>query len=75
MSRMLLRIIEKKLCADRLRALRWFVRNTDGGESLDGENGRIAIDFAASKITMDWACAVSKDSVERLGYKLVDAID
>ena len=47
----------------------------DGSESLHGENGRIAIDFAASKITMDWACAVSKDSVERLGYKLVDAID
>jgi hypothetical protein len=52
--------------------VRW---NRDGGESIDRENDRITIDFDASNMTADGARAVSKDSVERLGTILVDAIE
>jgi len=55
----------------RAQLVRW---GEDGGGSLDWENGRITIDFDGSKITVDRVHAVSKDSVERPGHQLIDAI-
>lgn len=65
--------VRKQFCEECSLALRRFVGNLDGVESVDVENGRIVISFDASLITEDRVLTIAKDSVEKLGYKLNDA--
>jgi copper chaperone CopZ len=64
--------VPKELCAECSLALRRFIGGMDGVDSIDVENGKIEISFDASKITNDTMAGISKDSIERLGYKLPD---
>jgi hypothetical protein len=41
--------IDERLCADDSLTLRRSVGNSDGAEFIDGEGGRITIDFDGSK--------------------------
>ena len=62
----------KELCAECSLALRRFIGGMEGVGSIDVENGKIEISFDASKIARDTLVRISKDSVEKLGYKLPD---
>ncbi|MCK9419195.1 MAG: heavy-metal-associated domain-containing protein [Nitrospirae bacterium] len=64
--------VQSKLCEECSLALRRFVGNIDGVESVDVENGRIVISFDASMIPGDRVRTIARDSVEKLGYKLID---
>lgn len=64
--------IPKELCAECSLALRRFIGGMEGVDSIDVENGKIQISFDASKIAQDTLVSVSKDSIEKLGYKLLD---
>jgi copper chaperone CopZ len=64
--------VQKQFCEECSLALRRFVGNIDGVESVDVENGRIMIGFDASRITEDRVRTIAQDSVEKLGYKLND---
>jgi copper chaperone CopZ len=64
--------VQKQFCEECSLALRRFVGNIDGVESVDVENGRIMISFNASRITEDRVRTIAQDSVEKLGYKLND---
>jgi copper chaperone CopZ len=64
--------ISRELCAECSLALRRFIGGIEGVESIDAENGKIEISFDASKITKETVAKISKDSIERLGYKLLD---
>ncbi len=64
--------VRKEFCEECSLALRRFVGNIDGVESVDVENGRIVISFDASLITEDRVRTIAQDSVEKLGYKLHD---
>jgi len=64
--------VEKQLCAECSLALRRFIGKMDGVMSIDVENGKIAIDFDAATIAEDTVRTLAKDSVEKLGYKLLD---
>ncbi len=64
--------VRKQFCEECSLALRRFVGNIDGVESVDVENGRIVISFDASLITGDRVRTIARDSVEKLGYKLND---
>jgi copper chaperone CopZ len=64
--------VPKELCAECSLALRRFIGGMEGVDSIDVENGKIQISFDASKITQDTLVKVSKDSIEKLGYKLLD---
>ena len=64
--------VQKQFCAECSLALRRFVGNLDGVESVDVENGRIVISFDASTITEDRVRTIAQDSMEKLGYKLLD---
>ncbi len=44
----------------------------EGIESVDVENGKIVIDFDAQKIAEDRVKTIAHDSIEKLGYKLLD---
>lgn len=64
--------IQKQFCAECSLALRRFIGNMDGVESIAVENGRIAIEFDAAKIDEERVRSISKDSVEKLGYELLN---
>ena len=64
--------VQKQFCAECSQALRRFVGNLDGVESVDVENGRIVISFDESLITESRVKTIAEDSVEKLGYKLFD---
>jgi copper chaperone CopZ len=64
--------VPKELCVDCSLALRRFIGGMEGVDSIDVENGKIEISFDASKIAKDTLVKISKDSVEKLGYELLD---
>ena len=64
--------VQKQFCEECSLALRRFVGNMDGVESIDVENGRIVIGFDDAMITGDRVKTIAQDSVEKLGYQLVD---
>ena len=71
MNKITLRV-PKEMCAECTLALRRFLGGIEGVESIDVEKGKIEISFDATKIAKDNLVRISKDSVERLGYKLTD---
>jgi copper chaperone CopZ len=64
--------VQKQFCAECSLALRRFIGNLDGIESVDVGNGTIDITFDGSKITEEKVRLLSRDSVEKLGYKLLN---
>ncbi len=44
----------------------------DGVDAVEVQNGKIVIDFNADKIMEKDLMKISKDSIEKLGYKLLD---
>jgi copper chaperone CopZ len=64
--------VQQQFCAECSLALRRFVGNMDGVESVDLENGKIVIDFDEAKIAEDRVKTIARDSAEKLGYKLLD---
>ncbi len=64
--------VEKQFCEECSLALRRFIGNMDGVESIEVRRGTIDIDFDPSKITGNDLISISKDSLEKLGYRLLD---
>jgi len=62
--------VGKDVCEECSLALRRFIGNMNGVESIEVEKGKIAISFDASKITEEELCLITEDSIEKLGYKL-----
>ncbi len=64
--------VEKNFCAECSLALRRFIGHMDGVESIDVENGMVAISFDDAKIPEDMVVRITKNNIEKLGYKLTD---
>jgi len=64
--------VEKHFCEECSLALRRFIGGMYGVESIDVENGRIAISFDDTQITVEMLTRLTKDSIDKLGYKLTD---
>ncbi|HSB34333.1 MAG TPA: heavy-metal-associated domain-containing protein [Nitrospirota bacterium] len=64
--------IQKQFCAECSLALRRFIGNLDGIEAVDLGNETIDISFDGSKISEEMVRKLSRDSVEKLGYKLLN---
>ena len=64
--------VQNRLCEECSLALRRFIGHLDGVESVDAENGRIMISFDASILAEDRVRTIAQDSVEKLGYTLID---
>ncbi len=62
--------VDKNLCAECSLALHRFIGGLDGVNSIDVEQGRIAVTFDESKIGEDKLARIAKDSIERLGYRV-----
>lgn len=64
--------VQKEFCDECSLALRRFIGKMDGVNSIDTENGKIVIDFDDSKVTEQYLLKISRDSMEKLGYRLED---
>jgi copper chaperone CopZ len=62
--------VEKSICADCSLALRRFIGGLDGVESIDALAGRIAVTFNESAIDEETVARITKDSIEKLGYRV-----
>ncbi len=62
--------VDKNLCAECSLALRRFIGGMDGVKSIDVEQGSIAVRFDETEIDEEKLSKISKDSIERLGYRV-----
>ena len=62
--------VDKNLCAECSLALRRFIGGMDGVESIDAEQGKIAVTFNESVIGEEKLSEITKDSIEKLGYRI-----
>jgi len=64
--------VEDRFCDECALALRRFIGNLEGIESIEVENRMIAISFNPAKMPEERLDRITKDSLEKLGYKLVE---
>jgi copper chaperone CopZ len=64
--------VQKEFCDECSLALRRFIGKMDGVNSIDTESGKIVIDFDDAKLTEEHIMKISRESIEKLGYKLND---
>lgn len=64
--------VQKEFCDECSLALRRFVGKMKGVDSVDVEEGKIIISFDDSEILEADVLKISRESVEKLGYKIND---
>ena len=64
--------IQKEFCAECSLALRRFIGGMEGVESIDAESGELRIDFDSSKISAEDLARITRENIEKLGYKILD---
>jgi copper chaperone CopZ len=64
--------VQKEFCDECSLALRRFIGKMDGVNSIDTEKGKIVIDFDDSKVTEQYILRISRESIEKLGYRIDD---
>jgi copper chaperone CopZ len=64
--------VEERFCDECALALRRFIGHMEGIESIDVENKKIAVAFDPAKMSEERLDKITKDSLEKLGYKLVE---
>jgi copper chaperone CopZ len=62
--------VSKNLCGECSLALRRFVGGMDGVASIDVEHGKIAVKYDEKIIDEDRISNITKDSIEKLGYRV-----
>lgn len=62
--------VGKDFCEECSLALRRFIGHMEGVDSVDVEEGRVAVAFDSGKITGEELARITKDSIEKLGYRL-----
>jgi copper chaperone CopZ len=62
--------VDKNLCGECSLALRRFIGGMDGVDSIEVESGRIAVTFNEAAIEEETLTKITKDSIEKLGYKI-----
>lgn len=62
--------VGKHLCEECSLALRRFIGGLDGVESIVADQGKIAVKFDEAEIDEERLFKITRDSIEKLGYKL-----
>jgi copper chaperone CopZ len=62
--------VDQDLCGDCALALRRFIGGMDGVDSIDVEQGKIAVKFNETEIDEDKLAKITRESIEKLGYKI-----
>ena len=64
--------VGKIFCYDCVLALRKFIGSMKGVGLVEVEEGKVAIDFDPSVISEKDIIRLARDSIEKLGYKVLD---
>ena len=64
--------VEDRFCDECALALRRFIGNEEGVESVDVESKMIAVVFNPATMPEERLDQLTKDSLEKLGYKLIE---
>lgn len=64
--------VQKEFCDECSLALRRFIGKMPGVESIDVESGKIVISFDDSKAREEDLFKISKESIEKLGYRITE---
>jgi copper chaperone CopZ len=64
--------VEEQFCDECALALRRFIGHLDGIESIEVENKMIAVSFNPTKMPEERLDRITKDSLEKLGHKLIE---
>jgi copper chaperone CopZ len=62
--------VQKEFCAECSLALTRFMQNMEGIESVEAEEGTVAVTFDETKIGEDRVEQLVRDNIEKLGYHL-----
>lgn len=62
--------VQKEFCDECSLALRRFIGKMNGVDSIDVESGKIVINYDDSKIMEEDIVKISRESIEKLGYKM-----
>jgi copper chaperone CopZ len=62
--------VQSEFCEECSLALRRFIGKMNGVDSIDVESGKIVINFDDSKVMEDDIVRISRESIEKLGYKM-----
>jgi copper chaperone CopZ len=62
--------VQTEFCSECSLALRRFIGKMNGVESIDVGSGGIEINFDEAKVQEEDLRRISKESVEKLGYKI-----
>ena len=62
--------VSNNLCAECSLALRRFIGGMDGVESIEVERGKIAVKFDETAIDEEKLARITRDSIEKLGYRV-----
>ncbi len=63
--------VEERFCDECALALRRFIGHMEGIESIDVENKMIAVVYNPAKMTEERLDKITRDSLEKLGHKLI----
>jgi len=69
MKRSLIRV-QKEFCAECSLAIMHFMRNMEGIESVESEEGIVAITFDETKTDEDSVKRIAQENIEKLGYRI-----
>ncbi|MBI4685514.1 MAG: heavy-metal-associated domain-containing protein [Nitrospirae bacterium] len=64
--------VGKEFCEECSLALKRFIGKMEGVESIDVESGHILVEYDSSQITESELSRITRDSIEKLGYKLLE---
>ncbi len=64
--------VEDRFCDECALALRRFIGHEEGVEAVDVENKMIAVVFNPAKMPEERLDRITKDSLEKLGHKLIE---
>ena len=64
--------VQKEFCDECSLALRRFIGHMDGVSSINVEKGKIVINFDDGRIAEEEILKISRESIEKLGYKMSD---
>lgn len=65
--------VQKEFCEECSLALRRFIGKMDGVNSIDTDSGSIVIDFDNARIMEKDILKITKESIEKLGYKIEES--
>lgn len=68
MSRVLFKV-QRQFCGECSAALRRFLGGMDGVNAVAVENGAVAVDFDERKIPEEQVQKLTRESMEKLGYR------